>query len=225
MIPLRDSEPGRRTPVVMLSILVANVLVFLYTVSLGSEAEIQAFFQTFGLVPARITGPDPPYYTFLTSMFLHGGWLHLFGNMLYLWIFGNNVEDAMGPFWFFVFYVLCGLAAAVTQILINPTSHVPMVGASGAIAGVLGGYLVLYPRARILALVPLGFFLQMAEVPAVIFLPLWFLLQLVYGVASLGVRSEFGGGVAFWAHIGGFVAGVILVRVFARPPRRGWGTL
>ncbi len=221
MIPLRDSMPGRRTPVMMLTLLVTNVLVFLYTVSLGSLEEIQAFFETYGLVPAKLLGPDPPYYTLFTSMFLHGGWLHLLGNMLYLWIFGNNVEDATGSFGFLVFYVLCGLGAAFAQILINPTSPIPMVGASGAIAGVLGAYLVLYPRARILALVPFGFFLQVAEVPALLFLPLWFFLQLVYGIASLGVRSEFGGGVAFWAHIGGFVAGLLLIRFFARHPRRG----
>lgn len=220
MIPLRDSIPGRRTPVTMLTLLGTNLLVFLYTVGLGSPWEIQAFFETYGLVPARILGPDPPYYTLFTSMFLHGGWLHLVGNMLYLWIFGNNVEDATGHLGFLVFYVLCGLAAAFAQILIQPASQVPMVGASGAIAGVLGGYLVLYPRARILALVPLGFFLHLTEVPAVLFLPMWFLLQLVYGIASLGVRSEFGGGVAFWAHIGGFVAGLVCIRMFARRPRR-----
>ncbi|MDR7415431.1 MAG: rhomboid family intramembrane serine protease [Armatimonadota bacterium] len=220
MIPLRDSVPGRRTPVMMLTLLGTNLLVFLYTVGLGSPEEIQALFETYGLVPAKLLGPDPPYYTLFTSMFLHGGWLHLVGNMLYLWIFGNNVEDATGHVGFLVFYVLCGLAAAFAQILIQPASRVPMVGASGAIAGVLGGYLVLYPRARILALVPLGFFLQLMEVPALLFLPMWFLLQLVYGIASLGVRSEFGGGVAFWAHIGGFVAGLVCIRVFARRPRR-----
>jgi membrane associated rhomboid family serine protease len=220
VIPLRDSIPGRRTPVTMLTLLGTNLFVFLYTVGLGSPWEIQAFFETYGLVPARILGPDPPYYTLFTSMFLHGGWLHLVGNMLYLWIFGNNVEDATGHLGFLVFYVLCGLAAAFAQILIQPASQVPMVGASGAIAGVLGGYLVLYPRARILALVPLGLFLHLMEVPAVLFLPMWFLLQLVYGIASLGVRSEFGGGVAFWAHIGGFVAGLVCIRMFARRPRR-----
>jgi len=220
VIPLRDSIPGRRTPVTMLTLLGMNLFVFLYTVGLGSPWEIQAFFETYGLVPARILGPDPPYYTLFTSMFLHGGWLHLVGNMLYLWIFGNNVEDATGHLGFLVFYVLCGLAAAFAQILIQPASQVPMVGASGAIAGVLGGYLVLYPRARILALVPLGLFLHLIEVPAVLFLPMWFLLQLVYGIASLGVRSEFGGGVAFWAHIGGFVAGLVCIRMFARRPRR-----
>ncbi|MDR5675140.1 MAG: rhomboid family intramembrane serine protease [Armatimonadota bacterium] len=217
MIPLRDSVPARRPPVVMLSILAASVLVFLYEVGLPPD-ELAEFFRTFGVVPARLLGPDPPYFTLVTSMFLHGGWLHLLGNMLYLWIFGNNVEDAMGHGRFAVFYLLSGLAAAGLQVAFQPASSVPMVGASGAIAGVLGAYLVLFPHARILALVPLGFFTQLAEVPAVLFLPLWFLLQLVYGLASLGAPAQVGGGVAFWAHVGGFVAGVVLVRWFV--PRR-----
>jgi membrane associated rhomboid family serine protease len=221
VIPLRDSVPARRPPWVMLAVLVACVLVFLYEASLP-ERELVELFQTFGVVPARLVGPDPPYYTLVTSAFLHGGWLHLGGNMLYLWIFGNNVEDAMGHLGFLVFYLLCGAAAALAQVALQPTSTVPMVGASGAIAGVLGAYLVLYPRARILALVPMGFFTQLAEVPAVLFLPLWFLLQLLYGIASLGVQTQVGGGVAFWAHVGGFVAGVLLVRVFARRRGRAW---
>lgn len=205
----------------MLAVLVSCVLIFLYEANLP-EAELVELFQTFGVVPARLVGPDPPYYTLVTSAFLHGGWLHLGGNMLYLWIFGNNVEDAMGHVGFLVFYLLSGAAAAVVQVALQPTSTIPMVGASGAIAGVLGAYLVLYPHARILALVPMGFFTQLAEVPAVLFLPLWFLLQLVYGIASLGVQTQVGGGVAFWAHVGGFVAGVLLVRIFARRrPRRG----
>ncbi|MDR7387008.1 MAG: rhomboid family intramembrane serine protease, partial [Armatimonadota bacterium] len=193
MIPLRDSVPARRPPVVMLSILAASVLVFLYEVGLPPD-ELAEFFRTFGVVPARLLGPDPPYFTLVTSMFLHGGWLHLLGNMLYLWIFGNNVEDAMGHGRFAVFYLLSGLAAAGLQVAFQPASSVPMVGASGAIAGVLGAYLVLFPHARILALVPLGFFTQLAEVPAVLFLPLWFLLQLVYGLASLGAPTQVGGG-------------------------------
>ncbi|MER3456211.1 MAG: rhomboid family intramembrane serine protease [candidate division GAL15 bacterium] len=218
MIPLRDNIPARRTPVVMLAILFLSVLVFLYELRL-TRGELVAFFNTFGMVPARLLGPEPPIYTLVTSMFLHGGWLHLLGNLLYLWIFGNNVEDAMGHGRFAVFYLLCGLAAAGLQVAFQPDSPVPMVGASGAIAGVLGAYLVLFPRARILALVPMGFFTQLAEVPAMLFLPLWFVLQLLYGVASLGVSTQ-AGGVAFWAHVGGFVAGVVLVRWFVR--RRRW---
>ncbi|MCS7235669.1 MAG: rhomboid family intramembrane serine protease [Armatimonadota bacterium] len=217
MIPLRDSVPARRPPVVMLAMLATCVVVFLYELSL-TPWELAEFFRTFGVVPARLLGPDPPYYTLVTSMFLHGGWVHLLGNMLYLWIFGNNVEDAMGHGGFATFYLLCGLAAAAVQVAFQPDSPVPMVGASGAIAGVLGAYLVLFPHARILALVPMGFFTQLAEVPAVLFLPLWFLLQLLYGLASLGAPTQLGGGVAFWAHVGGFVAGVLLVRLFA--PRR-----
>jgi len=207
----------------MLAVLVTCLLVFLYEASLPEWALVELF-QTFGVVPARLVGPDPPYYTLVTSAFLHGGWLHLGGNMLYLWIFGNNVEDAMGHLGFLAFYLLCGAAAALAQVALQPASTVPMVGASGAIAGVLGAYLVLYPHARILALVPLGFFTQLAEVPAVLFLPLWFLLQLLYGIASLGVETQVGGGVAFGAQGGGFVAGVRLVRIFARsrPRPRAW---
>jgi membrane associated rhomboid family serine protease len=220
MIPLRDSVPARRPPVVMWGILATCLLVFLYELGL-TEPELAWLFRTFGVVPARLLGPEPPYFTLVTSLFLHGGWVHLLGNMLYLWIFGNNVEDAMGHGRFTVFYLLCGFAAAAVQVAFQPDSPVPMVGASGAIAGVLGAYLVLFPHARILALVPLGFFTQLTEVPAVLFLPLWFLLQLLYGLASLGVQTQLGGGVAFWAHVGGFVAGVLLVRLFV-PRRRRW---
>ena len=220
MIPLRDSVPARKPPVVMWGILATCLLVFLYELGL-TEPEVAWLFRTFGVVPARLLGPEPPYFTLVTSLFLHGGWVHLLGNMLYLWIFGNNVEDAMGHGRFAVFYLLCGFAAAAVQVAFQPDSPVPMVGASGAIAGVLGAYLVLFPHARILALVPLGFFTQLTEVPAVLFLPLWFLLQLLYGLASLGVQTQLGGGVAFWAHVGGFVAGVLLVRLFV-PRRRRW---
>jgi membrane associated rhomboid family serine protease len=220
MIPLRDSVPARKPPVVMWGILATCLLVFLYELGL-TEPELAWLFRTFGVVPARLLGPEPPYFTLVTSLFLHGGWVHLLGNMLYLWIFGNNVEDAMGHGRFAVFYLLCGFAAAAVQVAFQPDSPVPMVGASGAIAGVLGAYLVLFPHARILALVPLGFFTQLTEVPAVLFLPLWFLLQLLYGLASLGVQTQLGGGVAFWAHVGGFVAGVLLVRLFV-PRRRRW---
>jgi membrane associated rhomboid family serine protease len=170
MIPLRDSVPARRPPVVMWGILATCLLVFLYELGL-TEPELAWLFRTFGVVPARLLGPEPPYFTLVTSLFLHGGWVHLLGNMLYLWIFGNNVEDAMGHGRFAVFYLLCGFAAAAVQVAFQPDSPVPMVGASGAIAGVLGAYLVLFPHARILALVPLGFFTQLTEVPAVLFLP------------------------------------------------------
>ena len=155
-----------------------------------------------------------PWATVLTSMFLHGGWFHLLGNMLYLWIFGNNVEDSMGRLRFIVFYLFCGLAAAVGQILTSPNSAVPMVGASGAISGVMGAYLVLYPNVRVYTLVPLGFFITSMALPAWVMLGYWFLIQFVSGLVAVG--GEIGGGVAFWAHVGGFVAGVVLIKLFAR---------
>jgi len=161
------------------------------------------------------------YPTLITSMFLHGGWFHLGGNMLYLWIFGDNVEDRMGHVGFLIFYVIAGIAAVMTHILLDPNSSVPLVGASGAIAGVLGAYLVLFPRARILSLIPFGFFSRFVHVPAIYFLPIWFVLQLISGLGSMVAgQAE---GIAWWAHVGGFVAGMVLAFVFARRPRAaGW---
>jgi membrane associated rhomboid family serine protease len=153
-----------------------------------------------------------------TSMFLHGGWLHIGGNMLYLWIFGDNIEDRLGHFTFLLFYVACGLAAALAQIYINPTSKIPMVGASGAVAGVLGGYLVLFPHARVLALIPILFFFQIVEVPALVFLLFWFLMQFLSGAIAVTAALSEGGGVAWWAHIGGFVSGIALA--FLLPKRK-----
>lgn len=221
MIPLRDDNPSSSRPIVTYLLILANVLAFLYMVSLGSEAAIERFVVAYGAIPGEITGrtggsPISEYPTLLTSMFMHGGWLHLVGNMLYLWIFGDNVEDVMGHGAFLVFYLLVGLAAVWTFILTAPGSTVPMIGASGAIAGVLGAYLALFPRARIISLVPLGFFLRVVPVPALLFLPIWFLLQFIQGAASLGADTA---GVAWWAHIGGFVAGFVLVWVFARGRR------
>jgi len=214
LIPIRDDIPSRTTPWVKIAFIAISVAAFLYVNSLTSEGSVRAFYMTFGAVPAALTGSDPAYLTVLTSMFLHGGWGHLLGNMWYLWIFGNNVEDAMGHGAFAAFYLLCGISATAAQVLIDPASRVPMVGASGAIAGVLGAYLVLYPAARVLAVVPIWVFIRFVEVPAILFLVLWFLLQLFLGVSALGVQQE--GGVAFWAHVGGFVAGLVLVRPFAR---------
>jgi len=221
MIPLRDDNPSSSRPVVTYLIILLNVLVFLYMLRLGTEAAVERFVFTRGAIPAQLTGraggtPAAAYPTLVTSMFVHGGWAHLGGNMLYLWVFGDNVEDLMGHAGFLIFYLLAGLAAVGAHILANPASPVPLIGASGAIAGVLGAYLVLFPRARIISLVPLGFFLRVVAVPAVFFLPLWFLLQFVYGLASLGGEAAT---VAWWAHVGGFVAGALLVRVFARPRR------
>jgi membrane associated rhomboid family serine protease len=214
MIPLRDLNPARRVPIMTLVLIGLNALVFLYEQSLSVNG-LQRLIVQYGAVPARftdgvITASDG--LTLLTSMFLHGGWLHIIGNMLYLWIFGNNIEDRLGPIRFVVFYLLTGVAAGVLQIVIDPTSRTPMIGASGAIAGVLGGYIVLYPRARVITLVFIFFFVQVVSIPAVILLGWWFLIQLFNGVLSLGDYAS--GGVAFFAHVGGFVAGVILIRVF-----------
>ena len=224
MIPLRDDNPSTSAPVVTWLIILANVLVFIYMLLLPSEGALNRFILAFGAIPGEITGrtggsPVGHYPTLITSMFMHGGWLHIGGNMLYLWIFGDNVEDLMGHGRFLLFYLICGLAAAWTHILLSPASTVPLIGASGAIAGVLGGYLVLFPRARILSLVPLGIFSRLIPVPALVFLPLWFVLQLFSGFGSLGGE---GAGVAFWAHVGGFIAGVILVRLLARRSQMSW---
>jgi membrane associated rhomboid family serine protease len=214
MIPLRDIIPSRTTPVVTVSIIVLNAMVFLYQWSLGRDVE--SFVVYFGLVPAAFS-----WITVFTSMFLHGDFLHFAGNMLYLWIFGDNVEDRMGHGRFVVFYLLCGTAAALAQTITDPSSVVPMVGASGAIAGVMGAYFVLYPRSRILTLVPIFFFIQLIEVPAIFFLGIWFVMQFISGVGSVArAAGEPGGGIAFWAHVAGFAAGLSAVSVFKRPERQ-----
>ena len=198
-----------------IALIVANALVFLYQLTLGERGN--DFILYFGLVPAAFS-----WVAVLTSMFLHGGLLHFGANMLYLWIFGDNVEDRMGHGRFLAFYVLCGVAAALAQTAMVPDSIIPMVGASGAIAGVMGAYLVLYPRSRIVTLLPIFFFIQLVEVPAIFFLGIWFFLQFVSGIGSIASAAggEPAGGVAFWAHIAGFVAGVSGVLVFRRPERQ-----
>ena len=214
MIPLRDVIPSRTTPVVTIALIALNIIVFVYELSLGRA--VDAFTLYYGLIPAAFS-----WMNVFTSMFLHGGFLHIAGNMLYLWIFGDNVEDRMGHGRFLVFYLLCGVAAALAQTMTAPESIVPMVGASGAIAGVMGAYFVLYPRSRIVTLVPLFFFFQVIEVPAIAFLGIWFLMQFFSGVGSIGTtigRST--GGIAFWAHIAGFVAGLTGVALFRRPERQ-----
>ena len=175
-----------------------------------------AFFASFSLTPAHLThAPSPDaYLTIFTSMFMHGGWLHIIGNMLFLWIFGNNIEDSVGHFRFIFFYLLCGIAAAAAQVAIAPDSTVPMIGASGAVSGVLGAYLLLFPRARILVLLPIWIFWRVFEVPAVLMLIFWFGIQLLSGLAVRGANVS--GGVAFWAHVGGFVAGVVLILFFKK---------
>jgi membrane associated rhomboid family serine protease len=219
VIPLRDANPTRRTPIVTLALITACFVAFAYelgVVASSGDTGLDRFFSQWGLVPAdlgRSIGAgawlSTPVLATFTSLFLHGGWLHLLGNMLYLWIFGNNIEDRLGRVAFLCFYLLGGVVAGLTQVAIAPGSGVPLIGASGAIAATLGAYLVLYPRARILSLVFLGFFYQLIEVPAVLVLGFWFVLQLIDGFASLGAANA-QGGVAFFAHIGGFAAGALV---------------
>lgn len=230
MIPIRDHNPTRSRPIVVYVIVALNVLVWLYEVSLmyGPDGEyaLGHFVQLWGVVPVRMTyGPDPlAWLTPVTSMFMHGGWMHVIGNMWFLWIFGDNVEDVLGKGRFIVFYVVCGLAAVAAQIVIDPSSQIPMVGASGAIAGVLAGYVVLHPKARVTTLIPF-IFIMFVELPAYVFIFVWFGWQLLSGVGSLSTIGDNVGGTAFFAHIGGFLAGLALVRVMApkgggRPPPR-----
>jgi membrane associated rhomboid family serine protease len=211
MLPLRDDIPSSRKPVVTYFIVAINVLVFGYELTLGRE--IRAFYLAYGVIPINIRAGED-LYTLFTSMFIHAGFWHILGNMLYLWIFGDNVEDTLGRFWFSLMYLLSGLGGSLAHIVIAPSSRVPAIGASGAVSGVLGAYIVLYPRARILTLVPLGFFLRILILPAGFFLGFWFFLQLLYGVSSIGGNS----GVAYFAHIGGFFVGLIFGFIF-RPKR------
>jgi len=209
MIPLRDVIPSRTWPAITTIVIALNTLVFVHQSSLGERAYV-AFVYTFGLVPSEFS-----LTSMVTSMFVHSGFLHFAGNMLYLWIFGDNVEDRFGHGRFVVFYLLCGTAAAVAQTVTDPTSQIPMVGASGAIAGVLGAYFVLYPHSRVLTLFP--FPLMLIEVPAVILLGLWFLMNVVSGLGTIGEMNM--GGVAFWAHAAGFGFGALGCLFFRRPER------
>ena len=218
MIPLHDDNPTQIVPMVTIGLIVACVLVFMWQFSLGTEAQQLAVYQ-FGLIPAvflnKISLPSdivaiPSGLTILTSMFMHGGFMHLAGNMLYLWIFGNNVEDAMGHVRFIIFYLLCGAAAVFGHMLQDPSSQIPLVGASGAISGVLGAYILLYPHARVLVLIPLGIFSHLIRLPAIWVLGLWFLMQIV----NFAMTDSQGGGVAWLAHIGGYIAGMVLIPFF-----------
>ena len=232
MIPLRDASPTRRTPVVTLGLIALCTITFGYelvVMAQGGEAALDRLFETRGVVPAdlvaAVTGGNwlsRPVLDVFTSMFLHAGWLHLLGNLLFLWIFGANVEDRVGRARFLLVYLAGGVVAVVAQTLADPGSTAPMIGASGAIAAVLGAYLVLFPRARIQSLVFLGLFYQLIAVPAVILLGFWFLLQVVDGIGSLGPSTVVDGGVAVFAHIGGFVAGALLALPYRlRAPRVG----
>ena len=217
MFPLRDTIRPKTYPVVNTILIVLNILVFLYEFSLGRKME--AFIFEFGLTPVRFfagleSNLADAFIPLFTSMFLHGGWIHLIGNMWFLYIFGDNVEDRVGKVGYVFFYLLCGIGSALTQTMLQSNSSIPMVGASGAIAGVLGAYFLLYPHARVLTLVPIFIFLQVMEIPAVIFLFFWFLLQFIQG--SLAASSPAQGGVAWWAHIGGFVVGFGFIFFFKK---------
>ncbi len=217
MIPLFDNVPARRPPLVNYTLIGLNVLVFLWEV--GQGPRLDEVFRTYGVVPAVFVASSglERWLPVFTSMFLHGGVWHLVSNMLALWIFGDNVEDRMGHFRYLVFYLLCGVAASLVHIYTDPTSTIPSVGASGAISGVLAAYLVMFPMAYVYTLIPLFFWVEIVAIPALIYLGLWFLSQLVNGLFALSATSlQSAGGIAWWAHIGGFVAGLILVWIFRR---------
>jgi membrane associated rhomboid family serine protease len=233
VIPYHDENETTRTPFVTFGLIAANVAAWLLVQGAGAEYDLAASVCNLGLIPAEltqsvrpgaafpmgeglvcVTDPGPAPFHLLTSMFLHGSWMHLIGNMWFLWLFGNNIEDSMTRGRYLVFYVACGLAAAIAQVIADPSSTVPMVGASGAISGVMGAYLVLYPRVRVFTLVPLGFFMTTMALPAWAMLLYWAFIQFASGLTTFYQESQ--GGVAFWAHLGGFVAGVVLVRLFVR---------
>lgn len=216
MIPLRSTERVYSKAVATGILIALNVLIFLYQATLD-ESTLTGFVETWGIVPDAISGH---LYALVTSMFLHGGWLHLLGNMLFLWVFGRNVEDLIGSGRFVGFYLGCGLVAGVVQVIASPYSRVPTIGASGAIAGVMGAYLIKFPRARIVTLIPIFIFITTMEIPAAFLLLWWFAIQFVSGFGSLAQTNYTGGGVAWFAHVGGFVAGMLLIRAF--PARKRW---
>ena len=228
MIPLKDDVPSSSFPFVTIGLIVLNVLVFLYqaSIGMGSERAAEAFIMEFGAVPCRVTGAcavpgdfPPPIATIFTSMFMHGGLFHIAGNMLYLWIFGDNVEDTLGHGRFLLFYLLSGVAAAAAQVVVNPDARVPMVGASGAVSGVLGAYLILFPYARVLVLLIFGIFFRIVRWPASIVLGFWIVVQFLNGLITVSVAAGgAAGGTAWFAHIGGFLAGIVLL--FLMRPRR-----
>lgn len=231
MIPIRDDNPTLRTPVVTMLLVAANAVAWFFLQGAGEPQALAQSVCELGLIPGELNGAaagrsiplgpgmqcivdrEPGWHTLLTSMFMHGSWMHIIGNMWFLWIFGNNVEDSMGRFRFVLFYVLSGLAAAGAQVATDPNSAIPMVGASGAIGGVMGAYLVLYPKVPVHMLIIFGFFIGTYAVPAYVMLGYWFLLQLLGGLPKIGGGT---GGVAFWAHVGGFVAGAALILLFRR---------
>jgi membrane associated rhomboid family serine protease len=216
MIPLRSTERVYATATVTAGLIAINTVIFLYELTL-SPGELNRLFEMWGIVPDQIQQHLP---SLATSMFLHGGWMHLIGNMLFLWVFGRNLEDLIGGWKYLSFYLVCGLVSGVVQVISSPYSRVPTIGASGAIAGVMGAYLIKFPRARIITLVPIFFFITTMEIPAAILLLWWFAIQFFSGFGSLGSNDYSGGGTAFFAHIGGFLIGMLLIRFF--PPRQRW---
>jgi membrane associated rhomboid family serine protease len=232
MVPLKDDNPIETTPYVTYGLIGLNVVLFLYEASLSPPA-LEAFFQLWAIVPHQLSlslagqplpSPVPEWTTLFSSQFLHAGFLHLGGNMLYLWIFGNNVEDQMGSVKFLLFYLLCGALAGLAQWFFEADSRIPSLGASGAIAGVMGAYIARYPRVRILTLIPLGIFFYTLRIPALLFLGFWFVQQAFYGIAGLGATTMVGmesGGIAYWAHAGGFVFGALLGPLFGLFDRAG----
>jgi rhomboid family protein len=228
MIPLKDLNPRRTFPIITLGLIAVNVAVFLYQLTLPPQA-MKEFVMAYALVPAKLNQAlagsagvplQAALLPFLTSMFLHGGWLHIIGNMWFLWIFGDNVEDELGHFRYLIFYLLCGIGSGVAQTLFSWGSRIPALGASGAISGVLGAYMIFFPRAQILTLIPLIIFFFTVKLPALFFIGFWFVLQFLSGMGSLQSGGA-GGGVAWWAHVGGFLLGILLVKT-AMPPRKGW---
>ena len=219
MIPLRDSARSHTFPIVNYTLIAINFLVFFRQLTFTNQ-ELNLFFYTYGLIPAQVTQHFAAGATlqstlipFITTMFIHGNWLHLLGNMLYLWIFGDNIEDRLGHLNYLLFYLLEGITGSIAHILSTPVSDIPIIGASGAIAGVLGAYFLLFPRARILTLVPIFFLITFIRIPAIIFLPIWFAIQLLNGLSTAGMPAE---AVAWWAHIGGFIGGAVLLPFFRR---------
>lgn len=225
MIPLHDDNTTRETPVITYGLIGLNIAIFLYQLSL-SPSELEAFFGTYAVIPNQLTQsfqggevqqPIAPFFTLFTSQFLHGGILHIVGNMLYLRVFGNNIEDVMGKIWFLLFYLLCGALAALAQWFFSMESEIPLLGASGAIAGIMGAYILRFPTAKILTLLPLIIIWTTIRVPAFVFLGIWFAQQAIYSIATLEGTTTIGtegGGVAYWAHAGGFIVGVVIGPLF-----------
>jgi membrane associated rhomboid family serine protease len=226
LFPIYDENPAKTVPWITLSLILTNVLVFVYELSLQSAGKLQQLFQIATLIPYEITHgvklvphiSNIGILAIFTSMFMHGGWLHIIGNMWYLWIFGNNIEESLGHFKYLFFYLLCGVGGAIGHIISQPNSQVPTLGASGAIAGVLAAYLIRFPNARIVTIVPIFFFIQIIRLPALLLIGLWFFIQIASGVGSLSTQTS--GGVAWFAHIGGFITGILLVLILPKKKAR-----